>query len=193
MRTAGVVFAAGASQRMAGTNKMLLTLDGQPLVRRAAQCALDAGLSPVVVVVGFEEHRVRAALAGLDVLFAFNPAYEGPMSGSMHAALGILPEDADGVVVLLGDMVRVTPGMVRAIADTGASSAAPIVVSRYGDVNAPPILFKRSVFAELLAWTGEGCGKPVVRDHAHEAAYCDWPVERLADIDTGEDWKRVAG
>ena len=192
MRTAGVVFAAGASRRMAGTNKMLLALDGQPLVRRAAQCALDAGLSPVVVVVGFEEPRVRDALAGLNVTFAVNPAYEGPMSGSMHAALGVLSDDADGVVVVLGDMVHVTADMVRAVADTGAASSAPIVVSRYGDVNAPPILFKRSVFRELLAWTGEGCGKPVVRDHAHEAAYCDWPVERLADVDTDEDWTRIA-
>jgi len=85
MRTAGVVFAAGASRRM-GKNKMLLELDGEPLVRRSAARAIAAGLSPVVVVVGFEKTRVGAALRGLDVTFAVNSSFEGPMSGSMHAA-----------------------------------------------------------------------------------------------------------
>src|SRR2546427_2056753 len=38
-----------------GRNKMLLELGGEPLVRRAARRALEAGLSPVVMVRS-EEH-----------------------------------------------------------------------------------------------------------------------------------------
>ena len=64
LRVAGVVLAAGASRRM-GRNKMLLELEGEPLVRRAARRALEAGLTPVVVVLGHEADRARAALAGL--------------------------------------------------------------------------------------------------------------------------------
>jgi molybdenum cofactor cytidylyltransferase len=67
------------------------------------------------------------------------------------------------------------------------------VVSRYGDVKAPPLLFRRALFAELLAWHGEGCGKAVVQSHASEAAYHDWPLDALDDVDTPEDWARVAG
>src|SRR5450755_741708 len=62
--TAAIILAAGASRRM-GRNKMLLELEGVPLVRRAVACALAAGLSPVVVVVGHEADPVRSALAGL--------------------------------------------------------------------------------------------------------------------------------
>jgi molybdenum cofactor cytidylyltransferase len=186
VRIAGVVFAAGASRRM-GRNKMLMELDGEPLVRRAARRALEAGLSPVVVVIGFEQDRIRPALDGLDVLFSENPDYKGPMSESMHAALRALPDDADGVVVVLGDMVHVTAEMIRSVAVGATESDAPLVVSRYGDVTAPPIMFRRALFDELLAWQGEGCGKPVVRDHLHEAGYCDWPVAALWDADTPSD------
>jgi molybdenum cofactor cytidylyltransferase len=187
------VFAAGASRRMGGKNKMLLELDGEPLVRRIASRALTAGLAPAVVVTGFEAERVHAALAGLRVTFAYNPAFEGPMSGSMHAALRALGDDVEGATVMLGDMVHVTTAMLRDVVAVGARSPAPLVVSRYGDVTAPPILFKRALFDELLAWTGEGCGKPVVRGHAHEAVYCDWPPDRLGDVDTTEDWQRAQG
>lgn len=190
MRIAGVVFAAGASRRM-GRNKMLMELDGEPLVRRAVRRTIEAGLSPVIVVVGFEQDLVRAALTGLDVTFAENSDYAGPMSASMHAALRVVPDDTDGVVVVLGDMVHVTTEMIRSIASSGPTSTAPIAISRYGDVTAPPILFTRAVFGELLAWTGEGCGKPVVRAHASAACALDWPVERLADVDTDLDWSSL--
>src|SRR5438309_80621 len=109
VRVAGVVLAAGASRRMGpGRNKMLLEFEGEALVRRAARRALAAGLSPVVVVLGHEADRTRAALAGLAVEIALNPAFTGPTSGSLHAALDLLGEDVDAAVVLLADIVHVS-------------------------------------------------------------------------------------
>ena len=184
---AGIVLAAGASRRM-GRNKMLLELEGESLVRRAARRALAAGLSPVVVVLGHEADRVRAALADLGLLIALNPDFAGPTSGSLHAALDLLGEDVGAAVVLLGDMVHVSEAALAELMHRARSSDAPLVVSRYGDVTAPPLLFRRGLFAELLAWTGEGCGKTVVQRHRDEALFMDWPAEALMDVDTPEDF-----
>src|SRR2546421_5991692 len=188
LRVAGVVLAAGASRRM-GRNKMLLELEGESLVRRAARRALAAGLSPVVVVLGHEADRARAALADLAVLIALNPDFAGPTSGSLHAALDLLGEDVGAAVVLLGDMVHVSEAALADLMRRARSSDAPLVVSRYGDVTAPPLLFRRALFGELLAWTGEGCGKAVVQAHKHEALYVDWPAGVLVDVDTPEDFQ----
>ncbi|HET6681879.1 MAG TPA: hypothetical protein VFG84_11800, partial [Gemmatimonadaceae bacterium] len=61
------------------------------------------------------------------------------------------------------------------------------------DVSAPPLLFRRSLWPELLAYTGEGCGKAVVNAHRHEAEWLDWPVDALRDIDTPEDYDALTG
>ena len=191
LRVAGVILAAGASRRM-GRNKMLLELEGEPLVRRAARRALAAGLAPVVIVLGHEADRARAALADLPLAFALNPAFTGPTSASLHRGLDQLGLDVDAAVVTLGDMVLVTADMLAELVTTTRASTAPLVVSRYGDVTAPPLLFRRSLFGELLAWTGEGCGKAVVQAHRHDAVYVERSPELLADVDTPEDFAAAA-
>src|SRR5439155_355405 len=50
------------------------------------------------------------------------------------------------------------------------------------------LLRRRALFGELLAWSGEGCGKTVVQRHRDEAVYLDWPAQALADVDTPEDF-----
>ena len=189
LTVAAVILAAGASRRMGpDKNKMLLQLEGESLVRRAARRALAAGLAPVVVVIGHESERIRAELKDLPVTFAVNPDYTGPTSGSLHRGLEALGEGVGAAVVMLGDMVRVTQETLTMLVAAAQGTDAPLVVSRYGDVTAPPLLFRRALFPELLAWTGEGCGKTVVKAHSHEAMYVDRPVALLADVDTPEDF-----
>ena len=187
LRVAGIVLAAGASRRM-GRNKMLLELEGESVIRRVVRRAIAARLSPVVVVLGHEPDAARAALAGLPCETTLNPEYTGPTSGSLHRGLRQLPSSVEAAVVMLADMVLVTAAMLEDLARAAAADATvPLVVSRYGDVTAPPLLFRRSLFGELLAWTGEGCGKAVVQRHRHEARLLDWPDILLTDIDTPDD------
>lgn len=59
-RIAAIVLAAGASRRMR-KNKLLLLLEGEPLVRRACRRALAAGPYSQVVVPGHDSARAGAA------------------------------------------------------------------------------------------------------------------------------------
>jgi len=187
---AAIILAAGASTRM-GRNKMLMEIDGVTLVRRAVEQAITAGLSPVVVVMGHEANQVRAELDGLPCTFATNLEFTGPTSGSLHAGLNALPPEVDAAVVMLGDMPLVTSEMLRQLTTSLDASSSPLAVSRYGEVLAPPLLFRRVLFAELLAWHGEGCGKQVVMRHRDEAVVLDWPSTALTDIDTPADAARM--
>ena len=65
------------------------------------------------------------------------------------------------------------------------------MVSDYGGVNAPPMLYDQSLFAELSSMEGEGCGKQVVKRHRGEAIVVPWPQDALADLDVPEDYDRV--
>ena len=188
VRVGAVILAAGASSRM-GRNKMLLDVHGVPMVRRAVNVGMDAGAKPVVVVVGNDEAQVRAALAGLECIFAVNADFTGPTSTSLHAGLLALDADVDATIVLLADMVRVTAEMVRALITSAQTDHAPLAVSRYGAVLAPPLLFRRALWPELLAWHGEGCGKAVVKAHQHESIMHDWSEAALRDVDTPDDYR----
>lgn len=188
-RIAGVVLAAGTSSRL-GANKLLLRLDSEPLVRRAARQAAEAGLAPVIVVLGHEAERVEAVLGGLGVETVLNPSYQAGMHGSMQAGIGHVPGDCAAAVVLLGDMPLVTAAMIEALVERFRRGTEPLVLSLYGEVQAPPTLYAQSLFP-ALAGAGAGGGREVVLAHRSEAAKIRWPEALLADVDRPEDAARL--
>jgi len=189
-RVGGVVLAAGQSTRM-GTNKMLLELGGRTLVRRAVSTALSAGLDPVLVVVGHESERVQAELTDLACGSVLNPEYASGMNTSLRSGIQALPGDVAGAMVVLGDMPLVDAPMLRALVTAFRRSGAPLAVSTYGDVVAPPILYGRELFAELRALEAQACGKSVIKRHRGEAAEVAWPREILTDLDSPADVQRI--
>ncbi len=188
-RIAGVVLAAGTSSRL-GANKLLWRLDAEPLVRRAARQAAEAGLAPVIVVVGHEAELVAAALDGLAVETIVNPAYRAGMHGSLQTGIGRVPGDCIAAVVLLGDMPHVSVAMIEALAERFRRGTEPLILSLYGKVQAPPTLYARSLFP-ALAEAGTGGGREVVLAHRGEAAETHWPEALLADVDRPEDAARL--
>jgi molybdenum cofactor cytidylyltransferase len=187
---AGILLAAGSASRM-GRNKLLLRLGGEPLVRRAALAALEAGLDPLVAVLGHEAELVREALVGLPVELAWNRRHALGQSSSLDAGVAALPPGAEAAVVLLGDMPLVEPAMIRALVARFREGPAPLVASRYGEVRAPPVLYARALFDELRGGEGEGRGREVVRRHEARAAFVDWPAAALADVDLPADLERA--
>lgn len=187
---AGILLAAGTSSRM-GRNKMLFELNGESVLRGAAGRALAAGLSPLLVVLGHEAEKSRGELDGLPCQIVINPNYEQGINSSLKAGISAVPAEAQAAVVMLADMPFVTPEMIAGLIDRYRSSEAPLVISDYEGVNAPPMLYDRNLFDELLAMTGEGCGRQVVKRHREEAEVLSWPASALADIDVPEDYDRM--
>jgi molybdenum cofactor cytidylyltransferase len=187
---AGVVLAAGASRRF-GRNKLLLTLDGESLVRRAAKAALTAGLSPVVVVLGHDADVIGGELSGLPLRTVVNAHHARGMNTSLAAGIAAVGAEADAAVVLLADMPRVTPAMIARLIAERRRTGAPLVASDYEGVHAPPTLYARAIFPELGGPEGDSCGKRVVRRHEAETVKVRWPASALTDVDREEDWERL--
>jgi molybdenum cofactor cytidylyltransferase len=174
-----------------GSNKLLFELDGESLLRRAARRALAGGLDPLVVVLGHEAERARVELYGLPCLPVVNPEHERGITASLRAGIEALTPTVAAAVVLLADMPMVTAEMISRLVDAYRASSAPLVVSDYQGINAPPIVYDRALFGELAAMSGEGCGKQVVKRHRHQAETLSWPAAALADCDSPEDYARA--
>lgn len=188
---AGIVLAAGTSTRM-GRNKLFMELEGETLVRRTVRRVAKAGVDPLIVVLGHEADRVREALDGVGFQAVLNAEYERGVNSSLRAGIHAASETAaQAAIIVLADMPFVTTEMIAMLVEIYRRGDAPLVISDYDGVNAPPMLYDRSLFPELAASEGQGCGKHVVKRHRHEAAAASWPSEALIDLDAPEDYDRV--
>jgi molybdenum cofactor cytidylyltransferase len=187
---AGVVLAAGASTRL-GRNKLLIEIEGEPLVRRTVGRALNAGLAPVIVVLGHEAALVIAALAGLPCTVVINDEYARGINVSLQTGIRAVPDGSAAAIVMLADMPFVTSSMLATLVARYRESGAPLIASGYGDVYAPPTLYDRALFDELLSIDGQGCARRILKRHRDEAVDLAWPADALADVDVPEDCERV--
>ena len=187
-RVAGIVLAAGSSTRM-GRNKLLLDVGGETLVRRAVCLAGEAGLDPVILVTGHAHETVEREVRDLDCAPTFNPDHESGIQTSVACGVAAVPAACGAAVVMLSDMPFVTARMVRTLVERHAETDAPLVVSRFGgEVNAPPMLYGRSLFGEISRMRA-GCGREVVRRHHERAVQVEWPADRLRDLDRPDDYE----
>ncbi|WP_142848627.1 NTP transferase domain-containing protein [Telmatospirillum sp. J64-1] len=186
-RIAGLVLAAGRSSRM-GRNKLMMEVRGKPMVAHALDAALGSNLSPVVMVAGHSLAEVSRILPP-GVALVRNPSPDLGLSSSLITGLQALPEDVDGVLILLGDMPLVAPRHVRRLIEAfdpteGRAICVPVWHGRRGN----PVLLARRFFPELLGLTGDSGARRLIADYP-EAVY---EVEMddnaiLTDVDTVED------
>ncbi len=184
-RVAALVLAAGSSRRMAGDNKLLQTVGGVPMVRRAVNAALASRCTPVVVVTGFAIDSVRDALTGLDLAFAHNTAHQTGMASSLRVGLQALPADVDAVVVVLGDMPGIDAGHLDRLVAAFDVRRGNIVVPMKDGRRGNPILWPREFFAEMLQVQGDIGARELLSRHAERidsVAIDDDAI--FADVDT---------
>jgi molybdenum cofactor cytidylyltransferase len=192
-KVGGVVLAGGPSSRM-GTNKLLLDIGGETVVRGAVRRAMAAGLDPVIVVLGHEAERIERELeaVGPTCRTVVNDDYASGINSSLKTGIANLPATVNAVVVMLADMPFVSADMIASLVERyHARGRPPLVISDYGGVNAPPMLYDRSLFPELQTMEGEGCGKVVVRRHRSEAEVLHWSADNLADLDVPSDYEQA--
>ena len=163
----GVLLAAGTSSRFGRRNKLLATADGEPIVRRAARTLLDGGVDPVLVVLGHEADRVRAALDGLPVRTVVNEDYATGQASSVRTGVLAVRErtpGADAVVLALGDMPFVSPDTVDALVAAYASGAGTALAAAYEGDRGNPVLFDERYFDALADAEGDTGGRSILLD-----------------------------
>jgi molybdenum cofactor cytidylyltransferase len=192
---AAIILAAGRSSRYragggAEVSKLIALYRGEPLVRRVARAALASCARPVVVVTGHARMDVEAALAGLPLVFAFNPDFASGLASSLRVGVAALPPSAPGAVVLLGDMPDVEAAMIDRIVkvfltSAGALAAVPVHAGRRGN----PVLLGRELFTSVARLEGDEGARRLLREAASDRV-AEVPFDDAAvtlDIDTPDD------
>jgi len=185
-RIAALVLAAGQSRRMGTLNKLLIGIDGKPMVRRVAEAAAASAASPLIVVTGHEREKVEAALAGLTLSCVANPDYALGLSTSLKRGLAALPADVDGAVICLGDMPMVSADTINRLigAFNPVEGRAVCVPTRRGK-RGNPVLLARRLFADLNGVSGDVGAREIIAAHPELVAEVEMESDAvLTDIDT---------
>lgn len=187
----GVVLAAGMGTRYTGGNKLLETVDEEPIVRRAVRTFLDTTLDSVVVVVGHETDAIRSALDGLESTIVVNPDYEAGQSTSMRRGVEVGRErDWDAIVFGLGDMPFVRPESIDLLVHADAVTEYTILGAAYEHERGNPMLFDGVHYDELSEIEGDTGGRPLVIESDETALVETDDPGVVRDIDTVEDYER---
>jgi molybdenum cofactor cytidylyltransferase len=191
---AGIVLAGGESSRF-GQPKQLLDWKGEPFVRAVAKTALQAGLSPVLVITGANAEKVEAAVKDLNVIVIRNEAWKSGQASSIQAGIKALSSASlrarvGGAIFLLVDQPQLTGSVIRALLEKHAHTLSPIVAPMVMDQRANPVLFDRVTFPDLLTLEGDVGGRGIF--HKHRVDYLPWHDDRLLlDVDTPEMYQRL--
>jgi molybdenum cofactor cytidylyltransferase len=188
-RVAGVILAAGASQRL-GQPKQLLAWRGEPLVRHVVRAAAEAGLNPLKIVTGAYSDQIEAALQGLPGQVVHNACWESGQATSVIAGVQALPSTVGAAVFLLADQPQVPATLLRSLVARHAQTLAPLVAPMVDGRRANPVLFDRRTFEDLRKLEGDTGGRPLFA--RYRAEWLPWhDANILLDVDTEQDYQRL--
>jgi molybdenum cofactor cytidylyltransferase len=194
-QTAGIILAAGMSQRF-GQPKQLLKLNNKLLLERVLEAALASRLARVVLVLGHKHPQIIQAL-GLNLnrsrlQVVINPRYREGQSSSLQAGLSVIPPQISSVMFLLGDQPMLKTATIDHMLDRFWQSDRDIGVPVWQEKRGNPTIFSRAMYCNLMAIEGDIGARQVIRaNHKRVLSIeLDDPLCFL-DIDSPEDYEDI--
>ena len=187
-----VVLSAGESSRM-GRPKALLPIDGETFIERIVGALKESGIERILVVLGFNAEEMRGQIEHLPVEILVNRDYHEGQLSSLQTALRFLQGDKNcqAALVHLVDHPYLKAAVVNRMIDRYRESKSPIVIPKYRGKRGHPVLFDRSLFAELLAAPLDQGAKFVVNAHRDETLELETDdIGVTLDIDTPELYRQ---
>jgi molybdenum cofactor cytidylyltransferase len=189
-RTAIVILAAGGSRRL-GRPKQLVTMLGEPLLRRVVKMAADVGPDHLIVVLGSSAYDCVPVIKDCGVDIVVNPFWESGLAGSIR--LGVEraeAQGADSVLLLLTDQPWLNSEVIRRFLDRMNGQTDTIISARYEGVLGAPMMFGSDWFPELKNLEGDQGARNLVPKEGGQVEVIDWS-EGAVDVDTPEDLARL--
>lgn len=148
--TTAIILAAGLSRRMGSKNKLLLPVNGVPMIRHVVERYCQAVDGDVLVVTGHDAAAVTCALTGTRAKIVLNQHYaQGQFtsvaSGLRHA------EPAKTLLIGLGDQALIeTRDIADLLAAHRAADPSKISIPVWEEARGNPIVVPQSLRARLL-------------------------------------------
>jgi CTP:molybdopterin cytidylyltransferase MocA len=190
-----IILAAGASSRM-GSVKAVLPVgrSRETIIARVIRTIQLGGIAQVSVIVGAHAGTVRAAIpAASGVAIVEHPGWQAGQLSSLLAGLEAVDDpQLEALMVTPVDVPLVSPATVAVLVSEWRRTRASIVRPAQGERHGHPVIFDRTVFADLRAAEPSIGAKAVFAAHRDRIFNVEVPdAGAFEDMDTPEDYARL--
>ena len=192
-KTAGIVLAAGRSERL-GRPKQLLMLGHKPIIRHVCEGAVASELDRLIVVVGHRADDVTEAIGndlcdGERLRIVYNPHFRSGMGRSLQTGLSQVRKWYSSIMILLGDQPLVTSALINHLLRRFYSSGKDICVPVYKGQRRNPVILGRHFYNDIMRIDGDKGAREIIRDNDDAVDAIEISNERyFMDVDTREDY-----
>jgi branched-subunit amino acid aminotransferase/4-amino-4-deoxychorismate lyase/CTP:molybdopterin cytidylyltransferase MocA len=171
---------------------MLLPWGDTTVIGKVVSTLHTAGVIEPVIVTGRAAPEVKAALEAKPVRWAHNAEYETTeMLQSLQLGIRQLPEQAEALLIVLGDQPQIEADVIQQVIWTFAEHHSTLIIPSYQHRRGHPWLVHKSLWAELLAMPAEATLRQFLNRHADEIEYLNVDTSSvLMDLDTPEDYQK---
>lgn len=99
---------AGTSVRMGSQHKLLMNINGVPVIRTTAREVKIAGFSEVIAVTGYKFQKMEEELVDFNFKTIRNMDYKKGLHSSIKVGLKIVAKDMDFIAICLADQPLLT-------------------------------------------------------------------------------------
>ena len=186
-----IILAAGRSTRMGATNKLIAPWRGKTPLEFVCAAATSSDCDKTIVVTGNEQTQIVEKLDNFEVLLTHNPNYKSGMAPSIRQGILLAQEnEADAVLVLLGDMPGITSAIInKMIAASQNNEPDAIIIATCEGKRGNPLLWPKMYFDQLLSLEGDQGARQIFSRYEDQIVELELGAGVLFDLDTPESFQ----
>ncbi|MGN6638097.1 MAG: nucleotidyltransferase family protein, partial [Mucilaginibacter sp.] len=166
---------------------------GKTLIQNGIDSARQAGMQPIILVLGSNSQVILNESDTAGVIVVENETWQTGMASSVIAGINALENSfplTEAVILMVCDQPYVDELLLRKLICKHQDSRKPIVASKYANILGVPVLFRRSLFKELMDLEGDSGARKIIQQYADAVEAVPFP-EGSIDIDTTDDYERL--
>lgn len=190
-----ILLAAGSSSRL-GHNKLLVVIDGMTLLEHTLQAATHSISDEILVVLGAKQEENQQLLDEFNIETIINKNWSKGIGSSIKCGIEALlnkRKKLDAVIISVCDQPYLSSNIFDQLIEKYKDSGKPIVASDYSASIGVPVLYDKSMFAELKQIPDEHGAKKHILVHAEKEIMTTIPFPKGdVDIDSMDDIKNLS-
>ncbi len=186
----GILLASGFSTRM-GQEKLLLPIDGVPMIVRLAQAVSESQVEEQILV--YRKSKIKQLVLTYITKAVHNPSASLGQSEAIKAGLHHIAENSKCCLFFMGDQPYLTASVINEIIEAWKLQPDKIIVPRYGENSGSPVLFPNPYYQALMQIKADQGGREVVKKHWNEVVFKDInDLKAGLDADTYSEYNSLA-